>query len=77
MLVQDNAMEKYRPEIDAAVRDLAKKEKIPVDNLQYLLVCRDNGFCVISYRGFRKLDRHQKRLLLGSHPRRFIVKKAG
>jgi len=58
-------MNKFQKEIDGAIEQLARDNHCRVDNLEYMVIRRENGFCVITKEGFNGFNAKKRNKLFG------------
>jgi hypothetical protein len=57
-------MSKFQKEIDEAIEQLAKDNRCSKENLEYVVINRENGFCLITQDAFNKLNASKKNKLI-------------
>jgi hypothetical protein len=58
-------MNKFQKEIDEALEQLAKDNHCSIEDLEYMVINRENGFCVITKKGFDGLNARKRNKLFG------------
>ena len=57
-------MSTFQKEIDEAIEQLTKDNHCSKENLQYVVINRENGFCLMTQDAFNGLNAHKKNKLI-------------